>query len=178
MLAQRIRPVLANYCPDAEPVEQLADDYCLHDFDWDKRNELASDLRRRYHRALVVSLSRQTTLESVRQDDLGLALGEVFANACREAKPNQFDHEFISITAAICVDRAIVVVSNSTDMTEWVAADHVIPACNDQAESGRGCIVIDTLVEGSFYSKPLRRVLPRERFDLILCLYYCDPSLF
>lgn len=178
MLAQGLRSVLANHCPDAEPVEQLADDYCLHDFDWDKRNELASNLRRRYTHELVASLSRQTTLGLDRQSDLGLALGEGIANACHCAKPNQFDHEFVSVDAAVYSDRAILAISNSTDMIKWVDVDHIIPACDNRTESGRGCIVIDVLVKESFYSKPHRRVLPRERFDLVLCLYYCDPFLF
>jgi len=177
MLVQGLRPVLTNYCPGAEPVEQLADDCCVHDFDRNKRNKLASNLRRRYTRELVASLSRQTTLETVRQDDLELVLGEGFTNACRDAMPNWLNHEFISVEAAICADRAIVVISNSTGMEKWVTADHVIPACDNQTESGRGCNIIDTLIEESFYSEPQRRVLPHERFDLILCLYYCDPFL-
>lgn len=177
MLAQRLRSVLTNHCPDAEPVEQLADDYCLHNFDRDKRNELASDLRRRYHQALVASLSGQTTLGSNRLNDLGLVLGESFANACRCAEPNQFDHEFVSVDAAVYPDRTILAISNSIKMTDWVTTDHVIPACDNQTETGRGCIVIDALIKESFYSEPYRRVLPHERFDLVFCLYYRNPSL-
>lgn len=177
MLAQGLRPVLTNCCPDAEPVEKLADDYCLHDCGLGKRNELASDLRRRYTRKLMEILSSQTALGSDRLNDLGVALGESFANACRCAKPNRFDDEFVSVDAAIYPDRAILAISNSTDMTDWANADHIIPVYDNRTESGRGCNIIDMLVEESFYSEPQRRVLPRERFDLVLCLYYRDPSL-
>ena len=176
MLAQRSRAVFDAYCSGEAPLEQLAEGCDVTGFDWDGRKALTHNLRQCFYKETVAEISKRTTIDLRRLGDLSVALGEGITNALRYAGPDRFGREFVSLVAIMYSDRAYVVISNSTNRSEWEAQDQISHLVAGQAESGYGCLIMNLLLYESFGHNPIWRIVPHERIDLVCTLDYNLPN--
>ena len=176
MLAQRSRAVLDTYCSSEVPLEHLAEGCDVAGFDWDGRKALTHNLRKCFYKEIVAGISRWTTIDLMRLGNLSVALGEGVTNALRYVEPDRFGYEFVSLIAIMYSDRAYLVISNSTDKSEWEAKDQISHLVTGQAESGYGCLIMNLLLQESFGNKPIWRIVPHERIDLVCTLNYIQSN--